>query len=66
MQNLTWPPNNSGELVLPCTGLFRPRGFQGVKAPRFQDNQHMKVVGLLALCTDCLYPHKNIFGTHFC
>ena len=26
------------------TGLDRPRGFQEVEAPRFQDSQHMKVV----------------------
>ena len=26
------------------TGLDRPRGFQEVEAPRFQDNRHMKVV----------------------
>ena len=27
------------------TGLNRPTGFQEVKAPRFLDNWHMKVVG---------------------
>jgi len=29
----------------PITGLKRPTGFQEVKAPRFLDNRHMKVVG---------------------
>jgi hypothetical protein len=42
----------------PITGLDRPRGFQESEAPRFQDNQHIKVVGLSALSTGCLYPHE--------
>jgi hypothetical protein len=29
----------------PITGLDRSTGFQEVKAPRFLDNRHMKVVG---------------------
>ena len=35
----------------PITGLDRPRGFQEVEAPRFQNNRHMKVVRLSALRT---------------
>jgi hypothetical protein len=35
--------------------LYRPWGFQEVEAPRFQDNRHMKVAGLSALRTGCLY-----------
>ena len=35
----------------PIRGLDRPRGFQEVEAPRFQDNRHMKVVRLSALRT---------------
>jgi hypothetical protein len=34
------------------------RFFQEVKVPRFQDNQHMKVARLSALCTSCLTPQK--------
>jgi len=37
---------------------WRPRGFQQVQAPRFQDIRHMKVVRLSALCTGCLYPQE--------
>jgi hypothetical protein len=44
----------------------RPRGFQQFEAPRFQDNEHMKVVRLSALGTGRLYPPGNIHGTHFC
>ena len=40
------------------TGLDRPRGFQEVEAPRFQDNGHMKVVRLSALRTGRLYPQE--------
>jgi hypothetical protein len=40
----------------PIIGLDRPRGFQEVGDPRFQDNQHMKVVSLSALRTGQLYP----------
>ena len=32
--------------------------FQGIQAPRFQDNQHMKVVKLSALHTGRLQPQK--------
>ena len=38
---------------------YRPRGFQGVEAPKFRDNRHMKVVRS-ALRTGCLCP-KEIF-----
>ena len=50
----------------PITGLDRPKGFQEAEAPRFQDSRHMKVVRLSALRTSCLYPPRNIPGTHFC
>jgi len=32
-----------------CRGLGRPRSFQEAESVIFQDNQHMKVVGCLAL-----------------
>ena len=44
----------------PITGLDRPRGFQEVEAPKFQDNRHIKVVGLSALRT-CRFTPKEIF-----
>jgi hypothetical protein len=50
----------------PITGLDKPWGFQEIKAPRFQDNRHMKVVSLSVLHTGHLYPPGNIPGTHFC
>jgi hypothetical protein len=43
----------------------RPRRFQEVEAPRFQDNRHMKVVRLSALRTGRLYHPGNFPGTHF-
>jgi len=42
----------------PITGLDRPRGFQKVDDPKFQDSRHMKVVRLSALRTGHLYPRK--------
>ena len=42
----------------PITGLNRPRRFQEVEVPRFQDNRHMKVVRLSALHTGRLYPQE--------
>jgi hypothetical protein len=39
----------------PITGLDRPRHFQEVKAPTFQDSWHMKIVRLSALCPGLLY-----------
>ena len=43
----------------PITGLERPRGFQEVEVPRFQDNRRMKVVRLSALRTGRLYPKET-------
>jgi hypothetical protein len=40
------------------TGLDRPRGFQEVEATIFQDNRHMKVVGLSVLRTGRLYSEE--------
>jgi hypothetical protein len=40
--------------------------FQDVEAPRFQDNQHMKVVMLSSLRTGRIYSLGNIPGAHFC
>jgi hypothetical protein len=43
---------------------------QEFEVSRFQDNRHMKVVRLSALCTGRIYPPPpppgNIPGTHFC
>jgi hypothetical protein len=50
----------------PITDLDRPIGFQEVKAPRFQNSRHMKLVRLSALRTGRLYPPGIIPGTHFC
>ena len=43
----------------PITDLDRPWGFREVKAPRFQDNRHMKVARLSALRTGRLYPQET-------
>ena len=40
---------------------YRPKqalSFQELEAPRFEDNRHMKVVRLSALCTGRLYPQE--------
>ena len=44
--------------------MDRPWGFQVSEAPKFQDSRHMKVVRLLALRIDRLYPLENIPGVH--
>jgi hypothetical protein len=46
----------------PITGLDRPWVFQEFKVPRFQDNQHMKVVRLSALHTGRLYTQERVLG----
>ena len=43
----------------PIIGLDRPWRFQEVEAPRYQDNQHMKVLRLSALRTGRLYPQET-------
>ena len=40
----------------PIAGLERPRGFQEIEAPRFQDSRHTQVVRLSALRTGRLPP----------
>jgi len=42
----------------PITGLDKPRGFQEVDAPRFQEIGYMKVVSLSALSAGRLYPQE--------
>ena len=44
--------------AVPVTGLNKPRRFQEVEVPRFQDSRHMKAVRLSALCTGRLYPQE--------
>jgi hypothetical protein len=39
-------------------GLEKPWGLQEVRAPRFQDNRHMKVARLSAVRTGRLYPRE--------
>jgi hypothetical protein len=46
----------------PITGLDRPRGFQEVEGPRFQDSRHIKVVRLSALKTGHLYLPPRIYS----
>jgi len=45
---------------------YRPRGFENVEVPRFQDGWHMKVVKLSAISNGNLYSTENIPVTRFC
>jgi len=61
--------HNHADLVKsnPSTVLDRPWHFQEAEVPRFQDNQHTKVVRLSTLHIDCLNPPTGkIPGTYFC
>jgi hypothetical protein len=49
-----------------CPGLEMAWRFLEVRVPRFQENQHMKVVRLSALLTGHIYQPGNISGTYFC
>jgi len=54
-------PQNKVYLKKVKQSHYRPGqglGFQEVEAPKFQDNWHMKVVRLSALCTGHLYPQE--------
>ena len=46
--------------------LYKPRGFQEAETPRFQDNQHTKVVTLPATRNVRLYLPQYIPGTNLC
>jgi uncharacterized protein (DUF2384 family) len=45
--------------AIPLQAWTRPEGSKRLRLTRFQDNRHMKVVRLSALCTDCLYPPRK-------
>jgi hypothetical protein len=49
----------------PCTDLERPRGFQELEDPSFQDSRQMKVVSLSTLTAAAFTPRKYSC-THFC
>jgi len=44
--------------AIPLQAWTGPEGSREVEAPRFQDNWHIKVVGLSVLCTGRLYPQE--------
>ena len=54
----SWSRNAVLSYSNPITGLDRPRRFQEVETPRFQDIRHLKVVRLSALRTGRLYPQE--------
>jgi len=59
----------SGVKVKVKQALYRPGQalrFQKVGDPKYLDIQHVNVVILSALCTNCLCLPGNITGTHFC
>ena len=47
----------------PITGLNRPTEFQEVKAPRFLDNRHAKVVGCQPYAPTAFTPRDNLVFT---
>jgi hypothetical protein len=54
-------------IIKPCKGKEIPlQAWTGSEGPRFLNNWHMMVASLSALRTSCLYPPRNIPGTHFC
>jgi hypothetical protein len=54
-QTGTYPQSN------PITGLDKPWGFQEVEAPRFQYNQHMKVVKFVSTYAPAVFTSQEIF-----
>jgi len=51
---------NKKHTAIPLQAWTDSRRFKEVEAPRFHDNRHMKVLRLLALRTDRLYPQEYI------
>jgi len=50
--------------AIPVQAWAGPEGSRRLKAPRFQDNRHMKVATLSTLHTGHLHSPGNIPGTH--
>ena len=50
-------PNSSKRWINPCTGIERNRGFN-VEVHRFQENRHVKVKSLSALCNGRIYRQQ--------
>jgi hypothetical protein len=44
--------------AMPLQAWTGPEASRRLRLPDFQDNQHMKVVSLSALCTGKLYPQE--------
>ena len=61
---LYWSLNNAVKAKYPRYRRTWPRGVLEVKAPRFLDTRHMKVVRSSPLRTGGLYPQEYP-GTHF-
>jgi hypothetical protein len=55
----TFNSSSKGETI-PVQAYYRPRGFQKVEAPGFQNSWYTLVARLSALCTGCLYPLEII------
>ena len=42
--------------AIPVLAWTGPEGSRRLRLPEFLDSWHLKVAGVLALCTGCLYP----------
>ena len=59
------PVHQSGKVQCRVLKQSLCRPGQAMRVPRFQDNQHIKLVRLSALGIGCLYTPENIPSTHF-
>jgi len=67
---VTLPSTNSTSTItdkaIPVQAWTSSLGSSRLWLPEFLHNLHMKVAGLSAHCTGCLYPPQDIPVTHFC
>jgi hypothetical protein len=52
--------------AIPLQAWTGPLGSRRLRLPEFLGNRHMKLVGLSALLSGCVYPAGDTPGTHFC
>ena len=64
--NIHYSKGNGKGKEVPVLAWIGPEDSGKLRLPEFLDIWHLKMPGLSALCTGCLYPPGDSSDTHFC